>query len=146
ELLNWAGATPDTSTQLIPALDDADHNVRASVARYLFPRLETLPDDFPFQDLLEALSRQLNRPSHQDRSKALYCLLALCKQHPDLTRAAKVFDEDRVKQLAQESTIPAIKEPAVELSRLFAKTPSVTEHMPPKPDGSHHDAEGSGFF
>lgn len=145
QLLNWAGAIPETAYYLIPAFDDADSDVRAEVARYMFSRFETLPDDFPFQMLIEAISRQLSRNSHQDRSKALYCLLALANQRPQLLSNIKVFNEERVKQLADASVIPTVKEPAQQLLARFSTRPSAPPEAPPSSE-QPADSGGGGFF
>lgn len=139
ELLSWAGSVPDTSRRLMPALDDADSSVRAAVARYLFPRLELLPPDFPYDDLVEAFSRMLSRPSHQDRTKALYCLLALVSQRPNLILNAKVFDEEKVKQLDDNSHIASIKSACDQLLNRFAHPPT------PEQPGKASAFDASGF-
>lgn len=144
QLLNWAGAIPETAYYLLPAFDDADSDVRAEVARYMFPRFETFPDNFPFQMLIEAVSRQLSRTSHQDRSKALHCLLALANQRPDLISNIKVFNEERVRQLADASVIPSVKEPAQQLIARFATRPSAPAAAPPSEQPA--DTGGGGFF
>lgn len=136
ELLQWTPNATLVCARLIPALDDADADVRTTVARYMFSRLELLPEDFPYSTLVESFSRQLHRASHQDRTKSLFCLLALCGQHPQLIDSIKALNEERVKQLAANSVIPSIKEPADKLAHLFAQTPSA----PPPPV-----APGSGF-
>jgi hypothetical protein len=127
ELLQWAGNTPETTHKLMPGLDDADPEVRAACARFIFSRMEYLPDNFPYPQLAEAFSRELTRPSHQDRSKALYCLLAIAGQHPDLIPAIREFNEERVKKLADTSVIPTIHDPAVKLLAVFQKAPEIVE-------------------
>ena len=117
----------------MPALDDADPEVRAEVARWMFSRLDTLPDNFPFDELAEAFSRELTRPSHQDRSKALYCLLAICGQHADLIPAIQEFNEERVKKLADTSVIPTIKDPAAKLLAVFSHAPEIRRQMAAPP-------------
>jgi len=141
ELLHWAGSTPNVCLALVPAIDDADSGVRAAVARYMFPRFEMLPDDFPFDQLVEAYGRMLARPSHQDRTKSLYCLLALSSQRPELTHSIKVFSEERVKKLSEVSIIPTVRGPAGELMTKFMSAPEPAPRAPePEP------AQGSGFF
>jgi hypothetical protein len=135
ELLCWAGSIPDTFTRLMPALDDADSGVRATAARYMFSRLELLPDDYPFDTLVESFSRLLTRPTHQDRSKALYCLLALCLQRPELTTNVKVFDEEKVKHLSQTSNIASIKGAAEKLLAVLSNPPKFRQRMTDSPLG-----------
>ena len=142
ELLHWAGSTPNVCLSLIPAIDDADSGVRASVARYMFPRFEMLPDDFPFDQLVEAYGRMLSRPSHQDRTKSLFCLLAIAGQRPELTPNIKVFSEDRVKKLSELSVIPSVRGPAGELMTKFMSMPPP---RPPAPD-REEPAQSGGLF
>lgn len=121
ELLNWSGEVPDTAFKLLPALDDSDFNVRAMVVRYLFPRFGILPADFPYAEMADAFARQLRRPSHQDRSKALYALLALSRKRPELIGQIKDQNEAAINALATRSVIPSIKEAANELIKTFQK-------------------------
>lgn len=119
-LLNWAGQYEDTCTRLVPALDDSSHLVRGEVVRFLFPRLRILSDYFPFNELAAALCRQIMRPSHEDRSKGLYCIIALLRMRPLLTAPMKQCAEKRIRTLADESIIPTVKEPAHQLLKTFS--------------------------
>ncbi|MCC7528254.1 MAG: hypothetical protein IT342_07015 [Candidatus Melainabacteria bacterium] len=121
ELLSWAGEVPDTALRLLPAVDDIDLNVRTMVTRYLFKCLPLLPDDFPFQDMVEVYSRDLSRPSHDDRSKSLYMLLALVNKRPELIRQVKSLDAKRTEQLREHSLVPSIKLACGQFQRLFAR-------------------------
>jgi hypothetical protein len=120
ELLNWAGDIPGTALRLLPAVDDVDINVRTMVTRYLFKSLPFLPDDFPYAEMVEVYSRDLSRPSHDDRSKSLYMLLALVKKHPELIRQIKALDAKRMIQLKKRSLVPSIKLACGQFERLFA--------------------------
>lgn len=115
QLMNWDPDFTDTSFQLIGALDDADVDVRSAAAKYLFSRLKLLPNDFPFDDLIDALSRQLARPNHEDRVKALFCLLSLSTIHPDLNDKIRQLDLVKIQQLAHDSIIPQVRDIAQEL-------------------------------
>lgn len=120
ELLNWAGDVPDTAYSLLPALDDADVNVRAMVVRYLFPRFALLPDNFPMKEMTQSFGRLLRRPAHTDRSKALYALLALGRKHPVLIPQIKDENEAVVKELSTRSVIPSIRGACEQLIKMFA--------------------------
>ena len=109
EVLNWGGKYVDACYQLIPALDDASERVRVSAARFIFPRMGGLPDDFPITNLVEGFSHQLTRQSHVDRVLALRALQEIAKHHPEQIQAIKVFNEDKLKQLESTSSVPAIK-------------------------------------
>lgn len=120
ELLNWSGSVTEISARLIPVLDDSDVSVRIEADRFLFPRLDLLPPDFPFDELAEAFSRQLSRPSHQDRSKALYSLLALVRLHPELAEPVNQLNEERIKRLVEETRLRTIKAAGEQLLKAFA--------------------------
>lgn len=121
ELLSWSGEIPDTAARLLPAVDDVDVTVRTLVTRYLFKSLPFLPDEFPYQDMVEVYSRDLTRPSHDDRSKALYMLLALAKKRPELIRQVQSLDTKRIKMLQERSLVPSIKLACAEFQRVFTR-------------------------
>lgn len=132
-LLNWAGNYEDTCARLVPALDDSSHLVRGEVVRFIFPRLPLLSDNFPFNELAAGLCRQIMRPSHEDRSKGLYCIIALLRMRPLLTAPMKQCAEKKVRTLADESIIPTVKEPAEHLLKIFSG-PMPRPQLPPEED------------
>lgn len=132
-LLNWAGKFEDTCARLVPALDDSSHLVRGEVVRFIFPRLRYLSDSFPFNELAAALCRQIMRPSHEDRSKGLYCIIALLRMRPLLTAPMKQCAEQKIRTLADESIIPTVKEPAQQLLKTFSG-PMPRPQLPPEQD------------
>lgn len=119
DLLGWSGNVPQTAYRLIDAMDDSDPKVRANAIRYIFPRLSMLPEEFAYDRLIAAASRELYRPSHQDRSKGLAMLLALARINVLFVRQIKELDETRVKQLADESILPTVKNPAQQLKTVI---------------------------
>ncbi|RTL42550.1 MAG: HEAT repeat domain-containing protein [Candidatus Melainabacteria bacterium] len=121
ELLGWSGEVPYTANRLTDAFDDSDPKVRVAAIKYVFPRLSMLPEDYPYIRLVQAASRELNRPSHQDRSKALYVLLWLAKKNVLFVRDIKQLDEARLKQLASDSVLPTVKVPAQQLLDIIAQ-------------------------
>lgn len=139
ELLNF---TPDwlkNCIYLIAAIDDSDPGVRAAATKYIWARLSDLPDDYPFQNLVEALSRQLQRPSHGDRSKALACLISICKRDSDSISVVKEFDEAKLREIAQNTTVPDIQRMATQLLK-------VASNPPPLKQGARTPVDiGSGF-
>lgn len=140
ELLNWAGSVPETAARLLPLMDDADPQVRAAVARYLFARFEMLPGEFPYGPMVQGFSRMLDRSTHQDRSKALWCLLGLCRLHPELIEGTRSLDEDKVKRLAGASIIPSVKKAAVQLDAMFSNPPKLPQRVTEERGGG--DASG----
>jgi hypothetical protein len=127
ELLAWGSEANDTAKKLLMALDDADLRVRSECTKYLYARLNLFNDNFPFPALLEGLAHMLERPSHQDRSKALFCLLKLYQLHPDLVPTGKSLTEERVAQISKESILPSIKDLAAKIQVIFAGAPSVSD-------------------
>lgn len=121
ELLGWSGEVPYTANRLTDAFDDSDPKVRVAAIKYIFPRLSLLPDDYPYIRLVRAASRELSRPSHQDRSKALYVLLWLAKKNILFVRDIKELDEARLKLLASDSVLPTVKAPAQQLLGIIAQ-------------------------
>jgi len=121
ELLNWSGEVPDTAAHLLAAVDDIDITVRTLVTRYLFKNLALLPDDFPYAEMVDVYSRDLLRPSHDDRSKALYLLLALTKKRPELIRQIQLLDDKRIEQLQERSLVPSIKLACGQFQRVFTR-------------------------
>jgi len=121
ELLSWSGEIPDTARRLLPAVDDVDLSVRRTVTRYLFKSLPLLPEDFPYADMVDVYSRDLARPSHDDRSKSLYMLLALLKKRPELVRQVRFLDDKRIQQLKNRSLVPSIKLACLQFDRVFTR-------------------------
>lgn len=121
ELLGWSGDIPYVANRLTDAFDDSDAKVRVAAIKYVFPRLSMLPEEYPWIRIIQAASRELNRPSHQDRSKALYVLLWVAKKNNLLLREIKGLDETRLKQLASDSVLPTVKGPAQQLLAMIAE-------------------------
>lgn len=127
EVLNWAGDYPELCFKLLPAVNDGSEQVRASVTRFIYPRLHLLPDDFPFEDLIEVFSQQLTRPSHIDRMLALRCLSETARLHPFTLYMIKEYDLERLKQLDSFSVVQSIKEPAHQLLQILISMPEKPE-------------------
>lgn len=115
ELLNWAGEPVRDCLEVLPAINDISADVRIVAAKYVAARADMLPDNFPWTKLIEAYSFQLSRPSHRDRVTALYCLAILSKHRPDMMYNIKVYSEDRLKQLVEQSAIPSVRSRSQEL-------------------------------
>jgi hypothetical protein len=120
ELLEWGPEPNDTAMNMLAAIDDVDLRVRVECAKYFYARLGLFADDFPYDALVEGLARMLSRPTHQDRSKSLYCLLKLCQVHKEVVPLAKSLCERRAGELSKQSILPTIKQPAETLLSIFA--------------------------
>ena len=140
EMLNW---TPDAALNcraLIPALDDSDLHVRMAAAKYIWARINLLPDDFPFDSLLEGLSRQLSRPSHHDRIRAMAALMTLAKRDSDSISGIKTFDQAKLQEIGSNSVIPSVQNLAKQLLAISANPPPIQQKRKHSPEES-----GSGF-
>lgn len=134
ECLNWAGEDyPALVHALLPAIADSSEQVRASVDRFVFPRIKMLPPDFPFEDLIEHLSLQLSRPSHMDRLLALRCLVECGKQQQITLYAIKEYDLERLKQLDSLSIAESIQIPAHALLQTIMSLPDRPAPKAPRP-------------
>ena len=135
EMLNWCADPIGNCAAVLPALDDSDMRVRMAAAKYIWARTNMLPDIFPFDELTEALSRQLARPTHHDRVRALAALLALAKRDPDSISDIKNLDEDKLREIAENSVMPSVQNSARQLLNACANPP------PPKRAPKHPGAE-----
>lgn len=115
ELLNWAPNTADTCAQLIPALDDSHYEVRAAAEEFIFPRLDILPSNFPFNQLAMSLVRQLKRPSHSDRSRSMAFIRALIARYPQMAVPFRRTSEQDLERFSRDSQIPTIRKAADDL-------------------------------
>lgn len=140
ELLNFCGDPVDNCFQLIAALDDIDVRVRKNAAKYIWARIRILPNKFPFDELVEALSRQLSRPSHHDRLRSMAALLELSKRDSDSITGIKTFDEARLKELQNTSVIPSIQKAAGQLVSICANPPPLQ-----RPYRSKNPEDSTGF-
>ncbi|MBX9690501.1 MAG: hypothetical protein K2X27_27545 [Candidatus Obscuribacterales bacterium] len=131
EMLNWTADPAKNCFYLLPALDDSDARVRMNAAKYIWARIKLLPDDFPFDTLLEGLSRQLSRPSHHDRIRAMAALLALAKRDSDSITGIKTFDEAKLKDIANNSIIPSVQDLARKLLAASANPPPIQRKQAP---------------
>lgn len=129
ELLNWTGSTVANCYQLIPALDDSDVRVRSAAAKYLWSHIADLPNDFPYPDLAEALSRQLSRPSYHDRVRSMAALIQLAKRDSDSITAIKTYDEAKLKEIANGSVIPSVQQLAEQLVKGVANPPALEKRV-----------------
>ncbi len=121
ELLNWGGQYVDTSARLIASLDDTDHRVRGSVVRFLFPRMSQLPDEFPWTQFAAALTRQMKRPSHEDRVKSISALLLLMKLKPLLIGPIMNACQKDAERFSKDSQITTLRKLSREMLMVFAQ-------------------------
>lgn len=121
ELLGWSGSYADTCYKLIGAMDDSNYKVRAKAARFIYKRLDILPHDFPYQDLIHALCRQVRRPSHEDRVKSTYLMYEVLNKRPLLTGLAKQGAEKYINLYSSKSRIPSLRNVCERLRAKFSQ-------------------------
>jgi hypothetical protein len=124
EVLNWDADPVSDCAELIASLDDGAEQVRVSAARFILPRIQMLPDNFPIPALVEIFSHQLQRPSHIDRVLALRCLAEIARSRPFAIGAIKAVDEAKLKELDSNSILASIKQPAQQLLNLCNSLPA----------------------
>lgn len=129
DLLNWCEDPVGNCAELIPALDDSDVRVRMAASKYIWARIDMLPSEFPYQDLVDGLSRQLARPSHHDRVRALASLIALAKHDGDSVILIKAADEAKLKEIVSTSVIPSVQNSARQLLSFCTNPPAPKRHQ-----------------
>lgn len=134
ELLNWSGSFADTSYKLIGAIDDCNFRVRAHAVRFIYKRLDMLPFNFSYKDIMYALCRQVKRPSHEDRVKSLYLMYAIINKKPLLTGMAKNNCEKYIRTYAQKSVIPSVRKVAERINTKFSQPVPTKVIRNTKPD------------
>jgi len=112
ELLNWAPNTTDTCAQLIGALDDSHYEVRAAAEEFIYARLDNFPPNFPYDQLAMALARQLKRPSHADRTKAMSFIKALLIRFPMMAVGFRKTSFSDIERIAEKSQISSVRKNA----------------------------------
>jgi len=126
ELLNWSGTYVDTCTQLIGSIDDSHVEVRSAADQFIFARLENLPDNFPYDKLALSLVRQLKRPSHTDRNKAIHFIMALIRKYPSMIPGFHQTCGKEVERFATESQISSLRRTANDLLSVLSAPLPVT--------------------
>lgn len=129
ELLAFSPHLQGNCVALLPALDDSDIRVRTAAAKYIAARIDSLPDKFPFDLLLQGLSRQLARPSHKDRLGSMSALLSLAGRCPQSILEIKSLDEERLKEIDSASIVPSIRSLATALLSLCSRPPEAKKSV-----------------
>lgn len=135
ELLNWSESYPDTCYSLIGAIDDSNYLVRSEAVKFIYKRLDLLPDNFPYPDLMHAICRQVRRPSHEDRVKSLYMMYKVIRKRPKLTPMASNCAQKYVNTYCEHSKIPVLRSIAERLKTQFSH-PVRTEPVKKTPHNS----------
>jgi hypothetical protein len=101
-------------------LDDPSDEVRNNISRFMLPYVDRIYGAHIKHPLIHNLLVQLNRPSHVDRNKALYCLLAITKRSGFLDRRyIKERGSKLIERVASTSLLPNVRQPAQDILALL---------------------------
>lgn len=133
-LLNWAGDPDRTMREALTLLDDPEDGVRNNLSRYMIHFSGQVTSKRLRHRMIDTFVRELDTPSHGDRNKGLYNLLAIAQARPD--DHAYILDRggDALRYLGENSILFNVQGPARDLLELLA--PSRVGCMP---------TSGSGF-
>ncbi|MBX9878145.1 MAG: hypothetical protein K2Y22_06760 [Candidatus Obscuribacterales bacterium] len=120
-LLCWTKSDLEgTIAQVHHLLDDPSSSVRNNISRFMLPYVARIYGAYIKHPLIKNLLKQLDRPSHYDRNKAIYCLLSIAKASAFLDRQyIKSHGEKLIRKIAETSLMPNVQEPAEQLLALF---------------------------
>ena len=119
DLLNWAGDSTESVEAVYGWLDDPHYAVRNQLSRFLMAFAKDVTDKSLRIELVATFLFQLERPSHGDRNKALYCLLSLATHHPHVRPFMNAIGGEKIRVIAAKSILSNVKEPAEELLKLL---------------------------
>jgi len=122
-LLNWAGDVTDSIARVHRHLDDPSVLVRNNISRFTLHHVHRVESPEVRRSLVEVLCRQVARPSHADRNKALYSLLHLSQTFPGELPAIRAGCGEPIATLAERSVLGNVRDPAAELVAAWAATP-----------------------
>ena len=132
-LLHWA---PDKEASIAAVhghLDDPSSLVRNNISRFMLFYLSSVKSDEVRRAVVPSLARQLARPSHGDRNKALFCLKALLDGSPALAPLIREAAGPWIDRIAEQSVLENVGGVARELAA--ALEPPPPPPPPPKPEG-----------
>ena len=117
--LNWSGDVLDSISQIYMLTDDPAVLVRNNISRFMLHYLQYHPDKAVRGAVIDSLLVQMTFPSHADRNKALYGLLALAQSAP----ADRGFIEQKgraeIERIAKQSILDNVGGVAKQLLDLF---------------------------
>jgi hypothetical protein len=114
-LLHWVPDKPAAIAAVHRLLDDSDETVRNDVSRFMLFHLGRVEDRALLREVVVSLARQLARPSHGDRNKALYGLGAVLDAAPELAPFVEERAGPWLRRLAEQSVLSNVGGVAVEL-------------------------------
>jgi hypothetical protein len=119
-LLNWIGGDLEETLRVSQSfLDDPDDGVRNNVSRFMIQFVGNVKSKRVRHHLIDAFVGQIERPSHGDRNKGLYNLLAIAKASPADRGYMRRHAGEPIRYLAQNSVVFNVQGPARELLALI---------------------------
>ncbi len=119
-LLNWVGGDAEaTLREALPMLDDPDAGVRNNLSRYMTNFVAKVKTKSLRHQLIDAFVEEIQRPSHGDRNKGLFDLLAIAKAWPADKAYIKRRGGAAIKYLEDNSILFNVQGAADELLELL---------------------------
>lgn len=126
--LDWGKASCRAALQ---ALDDRDWTVRNQAAILLNQHLVDCVDTLGSARIVDASLRQLTRPTHTDRNKAIANLDLMVRRHAGIDDARRGRILAAVEKLARQSNLPNVGGTATALAELIRQQRA---HATPSPE------------
>lgn len=115
-LLNWTMTDlPDSILRASRLLDDPSDIVRNNISRFTMHFINWLPSPKDREVVIDRLLVQLDRPSHADRNKSIYNLLALAHAIPGDREYIRSKGISLIESIAKSSVLENVRDPAIEL-------------------------------
>ncbi len=118
-LLNWAGDVDHTMRETLPLLDDPDDGVRNNLSRFMIHFSGQVKSRRLRHRMIDAFVQELDLPSHYDRNKGLYNLLAIAQAQPDERGYILEHGGDSIRYLGENSILFNVRDPARDLLALL---------------------------
>jgi len=118
-LLNWAQNNVLNISKIYSLLDDPSSLVRNNISRFMLHYFSQVRNKDLKHKIIKALALQLERPTHGDRNKAIFCLLEIAKSDEKTLPYIKKYSLPEIKYLSKSSILYNVQDPAIELLKLI---------------------------
>ncbi len=119
-LLNWTlNVLSETQVKASVLLDDPSSEVRNNISRFTLHFIDKVTVQTHRFGMIDNLLKQLDRPSHGDRNKAIYNLLIIATKFPEDRAYIKEHGLVLIDYIARESILSNVGALAVELQKLL---------------------------
>jgi len=117
DLLNWADNTSDSISRVHRLLNDPSYTVRNDISRFMMSFVAKVPDKSLLPGVIDSLVVQLEYPSHGDRNKALYALLAIADNFQELHEYLRKTGQGPIERIAEQSILSNVGSVADDLKK-----------------------------